>query len=57
MKQGLRPAIHMQKKLGWACNLGGAESVGISKVGGTVLARLMESQIWHQFVSSVGEGF
>ena len=35
----------------------GAESLGISKVGQTVLARLMESQIWHQLASSVGGGF
>ena len=34
--------------------LRGAESLGISKVGQTVLARLMESQIWHQLASSVG---
>ena len=28
--------------------MGGTESLGISKVGQTVFARLMESQIWHQ---------
>ena len=28
--------------------MGEVESLGISKVGQTVLARLMESQIWHQ---------
>ena len=39
----------MEKQLGWAYKLGGAESLGISKVGQTVLARLMESQIWHHF--------
>ena len=33
-----------------------AESLGISKVGQTVLARLMESQIWYQLAASVGEG-
>ena len=43
-----------KKQLGWACKLGGEESLGISKVGQTVLARLMESQIWHQLASSVG---
>ena len=37
--------------------MGGAEPLGISKAGQTVLARLMESQIWHQFTSSVGGGF
>ena len=43
----------MEKQLGWACNLGGAESLGISKVAQRVLARLMESQIWHQLACSV----
>ena len=33
-----------------------AES-GDSKAGQTVLARLMESQIWHQLASSVGDRF
>ena len=47
MKQQLKAAIHMKKKLG------GAESLGISKVGQTVLARLMESQIWHQLAGSL----
>ena len=49
----------MGKQLGWGCNLGGAESLGISKVGQTVLAKLMESQIWQQLAGSValwGEG-
>ena len=43
----------MEKQLGWC------ESLGISKAGQTVLARLMESQIWHQLAGSVallGEG-
>ena len=34
--------------------LGGIESLGISKMGQTVLARVMESQIWHQSSSSGG---
>ena len=34
--------------------MGGVESLGISRVGQTVLAGLMESQIWHQVASSVG---
>ena len=35
----------MEEQLGgWGYNLGGAESLGISKVGQTVLAKLMESQ-------------
>ena len=54
MKHELRPAIHMEKQFGWAHKSGGAEPLGISKVGQTVLARLMESQILHQFASSVG---
>ena len=59
MKHKPRPAIHMQKQVGWAYKLGRAESQGFSRAGQTVLARLMESQIWHQPASSValwGEG-
>ena len=33
--------------------LGGGESLGISKEGQTMLARLMESQICHQLAGSV----
>ena len=55
MKQEPRSAIQMEKQLGWVSKLGGVES-GISKVGQTVLARLMESQIWHQLADSVGAG-
>ena len=47
----------MGKQLGWAHKLGGAESQGISKAGQTVLARLMESHIWHQLAGSVAGGF
>ena len=57
MKYETRPAIHMEKQLGWACKVSGAESLGVSKVGQTVLARLVESQIWHQFTGSDGGGF
>ena len=46
----------MEKHLGWAHKLGGVEPLWISKVGLTVLARLMESQLWHQPTSSVGGG-
>ena len=59
VKHNPRPVIHMEKELGWPCKLGGAESLGICKSGPIVLARLMESQIWHQPASSValyGEG-
>ena len=41
----------------WKSSLGAAEFLGISKEGQTVLARLMESQIWYQLTSSVGGGF
>ena len=51
------PGIHIEKQLRWAHKLGGAEPLGISKVGQTVLARLMESQVWHQLTGSVGVGF
>ena len=37
--------------------MGGAETLGISKVGQKVLARLMESQIWHKLEGSVGGRF
>ena len=57
MKHESRPAVHMEKQLRWAQKWVGVESVGIFTVGQTVLARLMESQIWHQLVSSVGGGF
>ena len=48
-----RPAICMEKQLGWAHRLGGVEFLEIYKVGQIVFARLMESQIWHQLASSV----
>ena len=37
--------------------MGGAESLDIPNMGQTVLARLMESQIWHQLAGSVGGKF
>ena len=43
-----RPAIHMEKQLGWAYKLGGAESLGIM-----FMESQMESQIWHQIAGSV----
>ena len=47
----------MENQPGWAYKLGGVEPLWISRVGHTVLARLMESQIWHQpMVSERGEG-
>ena len=47
----------MKKHIGWACKLGGAESLGISKAGQTVLAMLMESQIQNHPVGSMELGF
>ena len=52
-----RPVIHMEKQPVWACELDGMESLGISRMGQTVLAKLMESKIWYQPASSVGGGF
>ena len=46
--------IIMEMQLGWAHKLGGIEPLWISKVGHTVLARLLESQMWHQPTGSVG---
>ena len=57
MKHEPRAAIHMEKQLGWIHKLSGAESLGISKAGQTVLAKLVQSQIWHQIAGSVGGGF
>ena len=57
MKLEPRPAIHMEKQLGWAHKLGGTESLVIFKMGQTVLARLVKSQIWHKLAGSVGKGF
>ena len=56
MKHEPIPPIHMQKQLGGTCKLSGTESLGVFRVGHTVLARLMESQIWHQPVGSVALG-
>ena len=56
MQEEPRPVILVKKQLGWACKLGVAESLGICKVGQSVLARLMESQIWHQLAGSVAPG-
>ena len=57
LKHQPRPTIHMEKQLGWNHKLGGEASLGIYKAGQTVLARLMESQIWHQLASSLGQRF
>ena len=56
MNHELNPAIHMEnlKLTVWlACKLGGTESQRISRVGPTVLARLMESLIRHPPAGSV----
>ena len=57
MKHEPRPVIHLEKQLGRAHKLCGAESLGISKVGQIVLAGLTESQMWHQLNGSAGGGF
>ena len=57
MKHQPRPAIHIEKQFGWAHKLGVVESPGISRAGHTVLARLMESQLWHQLAGIVGGEF
>ena len=57
MKREPKPAIHMEKRLGWASKLGGAEFLKISKVDQMVSARLMQSQIWRQLAGSVRGGF
>ena len=57
MKHEPRPAIHMEKQLGWIYKLGEAECLGISKVSQIVLARLRESHTWHQLAGSVRGGF
>ena len=57
MKYLPKLAIHMEKHLGWAPKFCGVESLEISKADQTILARLMESQIRHQLVSSLGGGF
>ena len=46
----------MEKQLGWTHKLSGAEPLGISKAGHTVLARLMEFQIWHQLAGTMRGG-
>ena len=51
MQYETRPALHMEKQLGWAHKFGGVESLEISKASQIVLAGLMESQIWHQLAS------
>ena len=57
MKHEPRPAIHMEKQLGWAHKLVGTESWRISKESQIVLARLRESHTWHQLAGSVRGGF
>ena len=43
----------MEKQQRWIHKVGGAESLWISKVGHTVLTKLMEFHIWHQPTDSV----
>ena len=50
VKHKPRPAIHMEKQVGWACKLSGTESQGISRTEQTVL---MEFHTWHLPAGSV----
>ena len=43
----------MEKQLRWVYKLGRAEYLVMSKAGTTVLAKLMESQMWYQLGDSV----
>ena len=52
-----RPAILMEKRLGWAHKLGEEESLGISRAGQTVLAGLMETQYMAPAYWLCGGGF
>ena len=47
VKNEPRPAIHMEKQLGWVYKLCGTVSRNIQGRS-NILARLVESQIWHQ---------
>ena len=53
MKHEPRLAIHTEKLQWWAHKLGRVESQVISRAEQTVLARFMESEIWHQPAGSV----
>lgn len=44
------------KQLGWARMSGGLGSQGITRVGPTVLAKLLETQLCRPFAGSVGGG-
>ena len=66
-RDSLKPAVDCLRRFRKLCSMSqdqpfirksslgvdGAESLGISKAGETVLARLMESQIWHQPAGSM----
>ena len=56
MQHESKPFIYMEKQLGWSVSWVGLSLWGsLSQV--KLLARLMESQIWHQLASFVGAGF
>ena len=57
MQQGPRPVIHVEKQLGWALKLSGAESreiPGRSNSLGQVEG--LDCQMWHQLPGSAWEG-
>ena len=47
VKHEQRPASHMEKQLGRVHKFSGTDYVGIFRMSQIVLARLMESHIWH----------
>ena len=53
MRHESRPAIQMEKQLGWAYKPGEAQSLGISMASQTLLASLIESQIEYHLAGSV----
>ena len=57
VKQEPRPAIHMEKKLGWAGKLGAVESPAVSKAGSNSVSHVDGVSGMAQLVSSVGGRF
>ena len=56
MRQEPRPAVPVEKQLGFVLNLCGVESLEISKVVQTVLVRLMEFKYGTGLLALCGEG-
>ena len=54
--------MRQDKPFTWKSSLGGpisrvVQALGVFEAGQTVLARMTDSQIWHQLAGSVGGGF